>query len=68
MRSEIITRGLFGTGSFWRLSWLFHNCFRVRRQGYVGYARGHLHNRLKGHKQQSSASAKHYKNVHGREL
>ena len=33
--------------------------------GYVGYARGHLHNRVKGHKQQSSTIAKHYKNVHG---
>ena len=29
--------------------------------GYVGYTRGHLHNRVKGHKQQSSAIAKHYK-------
>ena len=33
--------------------------------GYVGYTRGHLHNRVKGHKQQSSAIAKHYKNVQG---
>ena len=33
--------------------------------GYVGYTRGHLHNRVKGHKQQSSAIAKHYKNMHG---
>ena len=33
--------------------------------GYVGYTCGHLHNRVKGHKQQSSAIAKHYKNVHG---
>ena len=33
--------------------------------GYVGYTREHLHNRVKGHKQQSSAIAKHYKNVHG---
>ena len=33
--------------------------------GYVGYTRGHLHNRVKGHKQKSSAIAKHYKNVHG---
>ena len=33
--------------------------------GYVGYTRGHLQNRVKGHKQQSSAIAKHYKNVHG---
>ena len=33
--------------------------------GYVGYTRGHLHNRVKGHKQQSSAIAKHCKNVHG---
>ena len=32
---------------------------------YVGYTRGHLHNRVKGHKQQSSAIAKPYKNVHG---
>lgn len=33
--------------------------------GYVGYTRGHLHNREKGHKQQSSAIAKHYKNMQG---
>ena len=33
--------------------------------GYLGYTRGHLHNRVKGHKQQSSAISKHYKNVHG---
>ena len=33
--------------------------------GYVGCTRGHLHNRVKGHKQQSSAIAKHYKNMHG---
>ena len=33
--------------------------------GYIGYTRGHLHNRVKGHKQQSSAIAKHCKNVHG---
>ena len=31
---------------------------------YVGYTRGHLHNRVKGHEQQSSAIAKHCKNVH----
>ena len=36
--------------------------------GYVGYTRGHLHNRVKGHKQQSSAIAKHYKNVHEYEM
>ena len=34
--------------------------------GYIGYTRGHLHNRVKGHKQQSSAIAKHCKNVHRR--
>ena len=34
-------------------------------EGYVGYTCGHLHNRVKGHKQQSSAIAKHYKNAHG---
>ena len=33
--------------------------------GYVGYTCGHLHNRVKGHKQQSSSIAKHYKNMHG---
>ena len=33
--------------------------------GYVGYTCSHLHNHVKGHKQQSSAIAKHYKNVHG---
>ena len=27
--------------------------------GYTGYTRGHLHNRVKGHKKQSSAIAKH---------
>ena len=32
---------------------------------YVGYTRGHLHNRVKGHKQQSCAIANDYKNVHG---
>ena len=32
--------------------------------GYVRYTHGDLHNRVKGHKQQSSAIAKHYKNVH----
>ena len=31
---------------------------------YVGYTRGNLHNRVKGHEQLSSAIAKHYKNVH----
>ena len=34
-------------------------------EGYIGYTRGHLHNRVKGHKQQSSAIARHYKNAHG---
>ena len=33
--------------------------------GYVGYTRVHLHNRVKGHKQQSSTIVKHYKNMHG---
>ena len=33
--------------------------------GYVGYTRGHLHNRVKGHKQQLSAIAKLYKNAYG---
>jgi len=33
--------------------------------GYVGYTHWHLHNHVKGHKQQSSAIAKLYKNVHG---
>ena len=32
---------------------------------YVGCTRGHLHNRVKGHKQQSSAIANNYRNVHG---
>ena len=32
---------------------------------YVGYTRGHPHNRVKGHKQKSSAIAKHYKNMYG---
>ena len=34
--------------------------------GYVGYTCGHLHNGVKGHKQQSFAIAKHYKNMHGK--
>ena len=33
--------------------------------GYLGYTRKHFHNRVKGHKQQSSAIAKHDKNTHG---
>ena len=33
--------------------------------GWVGYTRGHLHNRVEGHKHQSSSIAKHYKNMHG---
>ena len=33
--------------------------------GYVCHTRGHLSNHVKGHKQQSSAIAKQYKNVHG---
>ena len=33
--------------------------------GYVGYTRGHLLSCVKGHKQQSSAIAKHHRNVHG---
>ena len=33
--------------------------------GYVGYTRWHLHNRVNGHKKQSSATAKHYKNMPG---
>ena len=32
--------------------------------GYAGYTRGHLHNRVNGHKQ-SSTIAKYYKNMHG---
>ena len=35
---------------------------------HVRNTRGHLHNRVKGHKQQSSAIAKHYKNVHEYEM
>ena len=38
----------------------------MRDAGYVGYTRVHLHNRVKGHNQQSSAIAKHYKNMHGK--
>ena len=33
--------------------------------GYVGYTRVRLPNRVKTHKQQSSAVTKYYKNVHG---
>ena len=33
--------------------------------GYVRYTCRHLDSRAKGHKQQSSANAKHYKNVRG---
>ena len=40
-------------------------CVMYSDAGYVGYTRRHLHNRVKGHKQQSSAIAKHYKNMHG---
>ena len=39
--------------------------FQCDNAGYVGYTRGHLHNHVKGHKQQSSAIAKDYKNMHG---
>ena len=38
--------------------------FDLCNAGYVGYTRRHLHNRVKGHKQHSSAIAKHYKNMH----
>ena len=31
--------------------------------GYVGYTCGHFHNHVKGHKQQSSATGKHYKTI-----
>ena len=34
--------------------------------GYVGYTCRHLYNRAKGHKKQSYAIAKHYKNMHGK--
>ena len=34
--------------------------------GYVGYTCRHLYNHAKGHKKQSYATAKHYKNVHGK--
>ena len=37
----------------------------LRDAGYVGYARVHLHHRVKGHKQQSTAIGKHYNNMHG---
>ena len=33
--------------------------------GYVGYTRGYLHNRVKRHKKQSSAVAKHFKTCKG---
>ena len=33
--------------------------------GYVGYTRGHLRNRVKGHRKQSSSIAKHYVNMPG---
>ena len=31
----------------------------------MGYTRGHLHNRVKGHKHQSLPFTKHFKTVHG---
>ena len=33
--------------------------------GYVGYTKGHLHDRVDGHKQKSSSIYKHYVNDHG---
>ena len=56
------------------ISCLFERPFKIQKNGVflleisffvLGYTRGHLHNRVKGHKQQSSAIAKHYKNMHG---
>ena len=41
------------------------SCVVYNFQCDLGYTRRHLHNYVKGHKQQSSAIAKHYKNVHG---
>ena len=32
--------------------------------GYVGYTRGHLHERVNGHKQKSSSICKHYLSEH----
>ena len=34
--------------------------------GYVGYTRGHLHERVEGHKHQSSSISKHYNSMHGK--
>ena len=34
--------------------------------GYVGHTRGHLHERVEGHKHQSSSISKHYNSMHGK--
>ena len=44
---------------------LVFNVTCVMQDSYVGYIRGHLHTGVKGHKQQSSTIAKHYKNMQG---
>ena len=36
--------------------------------GYVGYARGHLHERVDGHKQKSSSICKHYLSEHNSDV
>ena len=35
--------------------------------GYVGYTRGHLHERVDGHKQKWSSICEHYVNAHNSE-
>ena len=36
--------------------------------GYVGYTRGHLHERVDGHKQKSSSICKHYLSEHNSDV
>ena len=36
--------------------------------GYVGYTRGHLHERVDGHKQKSSSICKHYLSEHSSDV
>ena len=36
--------------------------------GYVGYTRGHLHERIDGHRQKSSSICKHYLREHNSDV
>ena len=62
----VLTEDGAGSSPFASSPFVVYNFqFDLCNAGYVGYTREHLHNRVKGHKQQSSAIAKHCKNVHG---